>query len=90
MARGMMLLVPTENYMFMKKGLVFDITPIRATEALTDPFTTNGTATVLVTDAGHGCEAGSFVTFDSFSTIDGLDMNQEFEVLRLLILLLIQ
>ena len=63
-----------------EEGTVFDITPIRATEALTDPFTTNGTATVLVTDAGHGCETGSFVTFDSFSTIDGLDMNQEFEV----------
>jgi hypothetical protein len=63
-----------------EEGLVFDITPIRATEALTDPFTTNGTATVLVTDAGHGCQQGSFVTFDSFSTIDGLDMNQEFEV----------
>jgi hypothetical protein len=63
-----------------EEGVVFDITPIRDTEALTDPFTTNGTATVLVTDAGHGCEVGSFVTFDSFSTIDGLDMNQEFEV----------
>ena len=63
-----------------EEGTVFDITPIRATEALTDPFTTNGTATVLVTDAGHGCIEGSFVTFDSFSTIDGLDMNQEFEV----------
>jgi len=63
-----------------EEGVISDITPIRATEALTDPFTTNGTATVLVTDSGHGCEAGSFVTFDSFSTIDGLDMNQEFEV----------
>jgi hypothetical protein len=63
-----------------EEGVVFDITPIRDTEALTNPFTTNGTATVLVTDSGHGCEAGSFVTFDSFSTIDGLDMNQEFEV----------
>jgi len=63
-----------------EEGAVFDITPIRNTEALTDPFTTNGTATVLVTDAGHGCQQGSFVTFDSFSTIDGLDMNQEFEV----------
>ena len=63
-----------------EEGLVYDITPIRATEALTNPFTTNGTATVLVTDSGHGCETGSFVTFDSFSTIDGLDMNQEFEV----------
>jgi hypothetical protein len=63
-----------------EEGTVFDITPIRDTEALTNPFTTNGTATVLVTDSGHGCETGSFVTFDSFSTIDGLDMNQEFEV----------
>ena len=63
-----------------EEGLVYDITPIRETEALTNPFTTNSTATVLVTDAGHGCEVGSFVTFDSFSTIDGLDMNQEFEV----------
>ena len=64
----------------LEEGNAYDITPIRATEALTDPFTTNGTATVLVTDAGHGCEIGSFVTFDSFSTIDGLDMNNEFEV----------
>ena len=62
------------------EGLVTDITPIRATEALTDPFTTNGTATVLVTDASHGATEGDFVTFDSFSTIDGLDMNQEFEI----------
>jgi len=64
----------------LEEGLAYDITPIRETEALTDPFTTNNTATVLVTDAGHGCVEGSFVTFDSFSTIDGLDMNQEFEV----------
>ena len=63
-----------------EEGTVFDITPIRDTETLTNPFTTNGTATVLVTDSGHGCIEGSFVTFDSFSTIDGLDMNQEFEV----------
>jgi len=62
------------------EGLVTDITPIRATESLTDPFTTNGTATVLVTDASHGATEGDFVTFDSFSTIDGLDMNQEFEI----------
>jgi len=62
------------------EGLVTDITPIRATEALTNPFTTNGTATVLVTDSGHGAATGDFVTFDSFSTIDGLDMNQEFEI----------
>jgi hypothetical protein len=65
----------------IQEGLAYDITPIRrGPTSLTDPFTTNATTSVLVTDSGHGCEQGSFVTFDSFSTIDGLDMNQEFEV----------
>ena len=62
-------------------GSVIDITPIRETQALTNPFTTNGTTTVTVTDTGHGAIVGDFVTFDSFSAIDGLDMNQEFEVI---------
>ena len=65
----------------LEEGLAYDITPIRrGPTSLTDPFTTNATTSVLVTDSGHGCEQGSFVTFDSFSAIDGLDMNQEFEV----------
>ena len=62
-------------------GAVTDITPIRETAALTNPFTTNGTTTVTVTDAAHGAQIGDFVTFDSFSAIDGLDMNNEFEVI---------
>ena len=59
---------------------VYDITPIRETASLSNPFTTNGTTTVSVADAAHGAAVGDFVTFDSFSTIDGLDMNQEFEI----------
>ena len=62
------------------EGLAYDITPLRRTQARTNPFTTNATTSVLVSDSGHGCIAGSFVTFDSFSAIDGLDMNKEFEV----------
>ena len=61
-------------------GALSDITPLRQTESLTNPFTTNGTTTVSVNDAAHGAAIGDFVTFDSFSTIDGLDMNQEFEI----------
>jgi len=61
-------------------GALSDITPLRQTESLTNPFTTNGTTTVSVNDAAHGAAVGDFVTFDSFSTIDGLDMNQEFEI----------
>jgi hypothetical protein len=74
--------VGTDRKLYViQEGLAYDITPIRrGPTSLTDPFTTNATTTVTVTDSGHGCVQGSFVTFDSFSTIDGLDMNQEFEV----------
>ena len=62
------------------EGAFYDITPIRETQALTNPFTTNGTTTVSVADTSHNAKQGDFVTFDSFSSIDGLDMNQEFEI----------
>ena len=64
----------------IEEGNAFDITPIRETQALTNPFTTNATTSVVVTDTGHGAQKGDFVTFDSFSAIDGLDMNKEFEI----------
>ena len=65
----------------ISEGLAFDITPIRrGPTSLTNPFTTNASTSVVVNDSGHGCIKGSFVTFDSFSAIDGLDMNKEFEV----------
>ena len=63
------------------EGVFYDITPIRkTTSSLANPFTTNGTTTVSVADSGHGAAVGDFVTFDSYSAIDGLDMNNEFEV----------
>jgi hypothetical protein len=63
-----------------EEGVAYDITPIRETQALTNPFTTNATTSVVVTDTGHEAQKGDFVTFDSFSAIDGLDMNKEFEI----------
>ena len=75
------LAIGTDRKLYIySEGAVYDITPIRETAALTNPFTTNGTTTVSVADAAHGAAVGDFVTFDSFSTIDGLDMNQEFEI----------
>ena len=75
------LAIGTDRKLYIySEGAVTDITPIRETAALTNPFTTNGTTTVSVADAAHGAAVGDFVTFDSFSTIDGLDMNQEFEI----------
>jgi len=76
------LALGTDRKLYLySEGKLYDITPIRETAALTNPFTTNGTTTVTVTDAAHGAQIGDFVTFDSFSTIDGLDMNNEFEVI---------
>jgi len=75
------LALGTDRKLYLFSGsALYDITPIRETAALTNPFTTNGTTTVSVTDANHGAIEGDFVTFDSFSAIDGLDMNNEFEV----------
>ncbi len=75
------LALGTDRKLYLFSGsALYDITPIRETAALTNPFTTNGTTTVTVTDADHGAIEGDFVTFDSFSAIDGLDMNNEFEV----------
>jgi len=77
------LALGTDRKLYLySEGKVYDITPIRETASgLSNPFTTNGTTTVTVTDASHGALVGDFVTFDSFSSIDGLDMNQEFEVI---------
>ena len=76
------LAIGTDRKLYIyTEGAIYDITPIRETQALTNPFTTNGTTTVTVTDSGHNANVGDFVTFDSFSSIDGLDMNQEFEII---------
>lgn len=61
-----------------------DVTPLRATATLTNPFTTtNGSTTVKVTDAGHGCIEGDFVTFSGSGAVGGVpavDLNKEHEV----------
>jgi len=63
------------------EGTIGDVTPIRkTTSSISNPFTTNGTNNVTVTDTGHNAAVGDFVVFDSFSAIDGLDMNAEFEI----------
>lgn len=56
-------------------GAFNDITPIRSTVTLTNPFTaTNGSSVITVTDVDHGCTTGDFVTF-SGSGITGLGGN---------------
>ena len=63
------------------EGVNYDITPIRETASLTNPFTTaTGNATVTVADTSHGAFKGDFVTYTGASAVDGLNLNQEFEI----------
>jgi len=58
-----------------------DITPLRATETLTDPFTTSsGSPIVEVEDISGGYSDGAFVTFSGATTVGGLDLNSEYQL----------
>ena len=63
-------------------GAYYDITPIRETATLTNPFVaTNGSAVITVTDATHGAITGDFVTFSGAGVI-GLGGNITATVLK--------
>lgn len=63
-------------------GTYDDITPIRKTTNPmgANPFTGNGTTVVTVTDAGHGCNMGDFVTFSGATGTYASTFNAEFQV----------
>lgn len=56
-------------------GQYYDQTPLRDTNILNNPFATNGTNIVTVTDASGGFLAGDYVTFSNASVVDGLNLN---------------
>jgi hypothetical protein len=58
-----------------------DITPLRATAILSNPFaTTNLLTLVTVTDTAHGAITGDFVTFSNVAPVGGLDLNGEYSI----------
>ena len=60
----------------LQDDTLFDITPFRATENLTDPFaTTLGSAIVTVTDTAHGLINGDVVVFSGASAVGGLTID---------------
>jgi hypothetical protein len=62
-------------------GAYKDITPIRATETLTDPFeTTSGSPIVVVTDANGGYVDGDFVTFSNATAVGGITLDGEYQI----------
>ena len=51
-------------------GTYFDVSPLRATVSLSNPFTTvSGSAVVTVTDANGGYQDGDYVTFSNASAV---------------------
>jgi len=74
--------VGTNLKFYIEKGGAYnDITPIRETASLgSNPFSANGTTTVTVTDATHGCITGDFVTFSGATGTYASTLNAEFQV----------
>lgn len=78
----------TTNKFYTSKNasLMTDITPIRATTSAGDVtfVASDGSSTLTVTDADHGCTDGSFVTFSGAVSLGGnitADvLNQEYQV----------
>ena len=69
-------------------GVYYDITPVRATATLTNPFTTtNGSSVILVTDAAHGAITGDYVTFSGATSLNGIpddELNKEHRIIEVL------
>ena len=77
-----LLAVGTNLKFYIERGGVYyDITPLRETATLTDPFTTtSGSAVVTVTDTSHGSTTGDFVTFSGASAVGGLTLNGNYQI----------
>ena len=81
-AQNLMGVGTNDKFYIENGGAYYDITPIRSTATLTNPFTaTNGSSTLLVTDNAHGCVTGDYVTF-SGASLTGLGGNVTATVLK--------
>jgi hypothetical protein len=74
--------VGTESKFYIEYGNVYyDITPIRRTVTLNNPFATTYDSTlIVVTDVGHGAITGDYVVFSGATTVAGLNLNFEYQI----------
>ena len=75
----------TTKKVYIRSGTsLYDITPIRAT--FTSPATdncistVNTSTTVTITIVGHGATTGDYVTFSGATTVGGIDVDGEYEI----------
>ena len=68
-----LLAVGTSAKYYVEAGTLFhDITPIRKTVTVSNPFTaSNGLTTITVTDTSHGATTGDYVIFSGASSLGG-------------------
>lgn len=74
--------VGTNLKFYIEQGGAYnDITPLRDTVVLTNPFeTTSGSPIVVVTDANGGFVDGDFVTFSGASAVGGVTPDGEYQI----------
>jgi hypothetical protein len=74
--------VGTNTKFYIEKGGVYnDITPIRSTVTLgANPFTADGTTTVVVSSIAHGATTGSFVTFSGATGTYASTWNAQYQL----------
>lgn len=76
--RVQVLPTTSQNY---EVALVKNPTLIRRTATLNNPFATvNGSATVTVTDAGHGGTTGDYVNYSGAAAVGGLTLNGRYQI----------
>lgn len=76
--------IGTTKKLYIVQGQsLYDITPIRISGNLSNPFTTTaGSAIVTVTHSSHGCLQGDFVHFSGASLVGGILITGEYEVIQ--------
>ncbi|MGH6791577.1 MAG: hypothetical protein ACRECF_02425, partial [Methyloceanibacter sp.] len=71
-------------YAVTGEDLLRDITPIRAEDALTNPFTTqDGSDIVTVAHTAHGADDNDFVTFANATAVGGITIDGEYQLSRI-------
>jgi len=74
--------VGTNLKFYIENGTAYnDITPLRDTVVLTNPFTTvSGSSIVTVTDANGGYVNNDYVTFSNAAAVGGVTVNGEYQL----------
>lgn len=68
----------------INRNVRYDITPVRRSLTLTNPFTTNGTESILVEDDGHSSNVGDAVRYTGASAVSGVTITGEYIIAQVI------